>query len=142
LIANNLNTAKKVEDLLNCGGKIYGLGTGSLRILKILLEQVSEKRPAEKFPILSIHDGQCLTNVQMLPQVLREMRPSRANANEAAECLEVLLRYIDKLDTLLILLRCDMSIVQALPLMPKEAVDILSILMESIETNRTDLGLD
>ena len=62
----------------------------------------------DKFPILSLQNGRLLSNVKMLPDVLRQPgRSNKADALEAAESIEILIGMVERMKQALVEDRID-----------------------------------
>lgn len=64
----------------------------------------------DKFPILELQNGRLLSNVKMLPDVLRQPgRSNKADALEAAESIEILIGMVERMRTHLQQVRAEVS---------------------------------
>lgn len=94
-----------------------------------------------KFPILSIREGEILVNVQTQPNSLRTERPTRYESNLAADSLEVLIAYLDKMNTRMILLKHDLRLLST----ETDACDRscrIQGMLDSIDATLNQLGFD
>lgn len=94
-----------------------------------------------KFPILSIRDGEILVNVELQPRSLRRERPTRYESNLAADSLEKLMEYLDKMNTRMLLLKHDLRLLSGNNT-DAEGQERIRSMIDSIDTTLNQIGFD